>query len=97
MLGGFLGLYALFQRLTGQRFRGPLGRHLFEVSAAGIKETNEFGTNETKTAGIRAVDEATEYFFVVAKNGVGYIIPKRGHSDFNALRELGQMVGAKRQ
>lgn len=97
MFAVLMGAVALFQHLTGSRFRGPLGRHVFEVSTGGVKETNDFGTNETLLAGIKAVDETSGHFFIVTRSGVGYIIPKRGHSDFGALHELRCLLAQRKR
>ena len=70
-------MLALVRRLTGARFRPQLGEHIFEVSEAGVVEENTFARTETKRAGIKRVDDTTQYFFVITTSGSGHIIPKR--------------------
>lgn len=81
-------IFALYRRVTKRRFTGPTGRHVLVVSGDGIRETSEHGAAEVNLNAIRAVDETPHHFFVITSGGVGYILPKRGYTDFAALDQL---------
>jgi len=85
-------IFWLVGRLGGARFQGPLGEHVFTLTPDSITETSSFGTVETKVAAIRRVDETANHFFVISAAGLGHIIPKRGLSATEALRELRDQV-----
>jgi hypothetical protein len=78
----------LLRHFTGSRFRGSLGEHIFEISEAGITETNPNGKIETHLAGIRSVDETRHHFFVITQTGLGYVLPKRDLQSPEVVRSL---------
>lgn len=97
VFGGLVMLiFWLISRLGGARFQGPLGEHIFTLTPEGITESSSFGTVETKVAAIRRVDETAKHFFVISAAGLGHIIPKRGLTATEALRELRAQVKAAR-
>jgi hypothetical protein len=93
LFGGLMMLiFWLVSRLGGARFQGPLGEHVFTITPGSITESSSFGTVETKVAAIRCVDETAKHFFVISAAGIGHIIPKRGLTAMEALRELRAQV-----
>lgn len=95
--GGFVLLFYLvlwvIGRLTGTRFRGTLGQHVFEISSDSITESNHNGKIETRLSAVRRIDETPLHFFVITTTGMCIIIPKRDVPNCDMLRSLRMRIG----
>ncbi len=88
----FFLVIRLISRLTGARFRGTVGEHVFEILDDGLTESNANGKIETRLSGIRRIDETAQHFFVITSTGMGHVIPKRDLESLDALRALQSRV-----
>lgn len=95
--GGFVLLFFLFlwviNRLTGTRFGGTLGQHVFEISSDSITESNNNGRIETRLSAVRRIDETPLHFFIITTTGMGIVIPKRDLPNCDMLRSLRMRIG----
>ena len=90
----FFLVWKLITRLTGGRFRGSLGPHVFEIGEDTFVESNAQGRQEFKVAGLRRVAETNSHFFVITHAGTGFVIPKRDVPSYDALYALQKRVSA---
>ena len=90
----FLFVWKVITRLTGGRFRGSVGPHVFEIGEDTFVESNAQGRQELRVAGLRRVAETDSHFFVITNAGTGYVIPKRDVQDYDALHALQKRVAA---
>jgi hypothetical protein len=88
VFGAISALLFLVLRFVGSRFRGTVGEHVFDISEAGITESNASGKVETHLSGIRNVDETKTHFFVITGAGLGHVLPKRDLEQTEPLRLL---------
>ena len=90
----FFLVWKVITRLTGGRFRGSVGPHVFEIAEDTFVESNAQGRQELKVAGLRRVAETGSHFFVITNAGTGYVIPKRDVQNYDALYALQKRVAA---
>jgi hypothetical protein len=88
IFSGLVAVLSVIVHFLGSRFRGTLGEHIFDISEAGITESNASGKIETHVVGIRGVDEAKNHFFVITKSGLGHVLPKRDLETSEPIRAL---------
>jgi hypothetical protein len=88
----FFAFWKLVTRLTGGRFRGSIGQHIFEVGEDTFAESNAQGRQEVRVSGLRRVVETDLHFFVITNSGTGYVIPKKDLQSFDALHALQKRV-----
>jgi hypothetical protein len=78
--------------MTGSRFRASIGPHVYDISEDGLVESNTDGRKEIKVSGLKHVAETGAYFFIFAKTGMGYVIPKKDLTSFDELHALQSKV-----
>lgn len=81
--------------LTGGRFQGPVGLHVFEITDDMFSESNAHGRQEVRVSGLRRVAETKAHFFVITNPGTAYVIPKRDLETYDAIYELQKKVDLK--
>jgi len=86
--------WMLLRRLTGGRFRGSIGSHVFEIGEDTFVESNAEGRKEIKIAGLRHLGETDSYFFVMSRAGSFFVVPKRDLQNSDALHALKKKVTA---
>jgi len=88
----FMGLFLLFLRFSGGRFRGSVGPHVFDFTDDGVTESHANSKVELRVAGIRHIGETRSHFFILSKTGSGFVIPKRGLQTYDAIHDLQKRV-----
>jgi hypothetical protein len=84
--------WKITMRITGGRFRGSIGPHVFEINEDRFIESNAEGRKEVTLAGLRHIAETHSHFFVFTKTGIAFVIPKRDLQNVDAIRELQKKV-----
>ena len=88
----FFFAWKVIMRVTGGRFRGSIGPHVFEIGEETFAESNAQGRHELRVTALRRVAEIDSHFIVLTNTGTGYVIPKRDLQSFDALYELQKRV-----
>jgi YcxB-like protein len=70
-----------------------LGHHTLEIAGDTIVESNSAAKTEMKLSFLKSIDETRRHFFLMTRNNLGFVVPKRGLTDFQPLRELAEKVG----
>lgn len=89
----FTGLTLLFRKLRGVTFQSQCGPHEYEINADVLIEMNAAGRTETRLDQIRKVYDTPKYLFIVMKNGMAHIIPKRDLQDEGVIEEVRAKLG----
>ena len=92
----FLLIWKIATRLTGGRFRGCLGPHVFEIGEETFTASNSQGRQEVRLTALRRMAETDSYFFIITNAGTGYVIPKRDLQSYEALHVLQKKVAKRR-
>ena len=78
---GFIGIVLLLhlglRKMRGVTFQNQCGPHTFEILNGTLIETNDSGRIETKLNQIKKIYETSKHIFVLKKNAIAHIIPKR--------------------
>ncbi|MGC4075311.1 MAG: YcxB family protein [Nibricoccus sp.] len=94
IMSALFGVFWLIKKISRTNFTHQLGAHTFEVSLGSVIEENDATRLETKTAGIKRVDESADHFFIITKPGFGHIIPKRDVANHDPILSLKAAVEA---
>jgi hypothetical protein len=82
-------------RRAGGKPKPILGHHTLEIAGETIVETNSATKMEMKLSFLKSMDETRRHFFLMTRNNLGFVIPKRGLTDFQPLRDLAEEVKRK--
>jgi len=91
----FAGSFLLYLRSGGKRFRGSVGPHVYDIYDDGFTQSNANGKTELRIPGLLHVAETGSHFFIIGREGSGYVIPKRDLPSYDAIRGLQKLVAAK--
>lgn len=71
-----------------------MGKHRFEITEDGFKESTEYNEMFTKWEGIKSIEETKKQIFIFLDRHMAHIIPKRYFKNDEEVRELKEFLNS---